>query len=47
VGVSPKCLFCDLLDGKEYLWERADIDSNGLYVRLAPYQAHSFQIHES
>ncbi len=47
VGVSQKCLFRDLLNGKEYLWERADIDSNGLYVRLAPYQAHAFQIHES
>jgi hypothetical protein len=46
-GVSRKCLFCDLLDGSEYLWERADIESNGLYVRLAPYQAHAFRIHES
>lgn len=47
VGTSRKCLFCDLLNGSEYLRERADIDSNGLYVRLAPYQAHVFEIHET
>ena len=47
VGASQKCLFCDSLDGREYLWERAEIDRNGLYVKLAPYEAHAFQIHES
>lgn len=47
VGTSRICLFCDLLDGCEYLRERADIDSNGLYVKLAPYQAHVFEVHES
>jgi len=47
VGASRNCLFRDLLDGSEYLWERAEIDSNGLYVRLAPYHAHVFEIRES
>ena len=47
VGASRICLFCDLLDGSEYLRERTDIDSNGLYVMLAPYQAHVFEIKES
>lgn len=46
VGVSQNCLFCDLLDGREYLRERADIDRDGLYVRLAPNQAHAFEVHE-
>jgi hypothetical protein len=46
-GASRICLFCDLLDGSEYARERADIDGNGLYVKLAPYQAHVFKIHES
>jgi len=45
VGASQICLFCDLLDGNEYLRERAEIDSNGLYVKLAPYQAHAFEVH--
>ncbi len=47
VGASRNYLFCDLLDGSEYLQERAEIDRNGLYVKLAPYQAHVFEIHES
>jgi len=46
-GTSRNCLFRDLLDGREYLWERSEIDRNGLYVKLAPYQAHLFDIHES
>ena len=46
VGASSKYLFRDLMDGSEYLWERAEIVSNGLYVRLEPYQAHLFEIHE-
>ncbi len=46
IGASSKCLFRDLMDGSEYLWERAEIVSNGLYVRLEPYQAHLFEIHE-
>jgi len=45
-GASEKCLFRDVLNGKEYLWERSEMDHNGLYVRLAPYQAHAFEIHE-
>jgi hypothetical protein len=47
VGASRNCLFRDLLDGNEYVWERAEIDRNGLYVKLAPYQAHVFEIRES
>ena len=41
------CLFCDLLDGKEYSWKRADLVTNGLYVKLEPYQAHAFELRES
>jgi hypothetical protein len=47
VGASRNCLFRDLLDGNEYVWERAEIDKNGLYVKLGPYQAHVFEIRES
>ena len=32
---------------KKRLTERVEIDSNGLYVKLAPYQAHAFEVHES
>ncbi len=46
VGSSKNCLFCDLLDGSEYLRERVDLESNGLYVRLGPYQAHAFEVRE-
>ncbi len=46
MGASQNCLFCDLLDGNEYPWKRADLDSNGLYVRLAPNQAHAFEVRE-
>jgi hypothetical protein len=47
VGASENWIFHDLLDGSEYLWKRSDIDRDGLYVRLAPYQAHAFEIHGS
>ena len=47
VGSSEKCQFCDWLNGEEYTWERSELDSTGLYVKLAPYQAHAFEIHES
>ncbi len=46
VGAAHICLFGDFLDGREHSRERADIDSNGLYVKLAPYHAHVFTIHE-
>jgi hypothetical protein len=46
VGASGNCVFYDLLDGKEYPWNRADLDTNGLYVRLAPNQAHAFEVKE-
>jgi hypothetical protein len=46
-AVSENCLFCDLLDGSEYLRKRADLASDGLYVRLGPYHAHAFEIRES
>jgi glycosidase len=46
VGTSRNCLFCDLLNGGEYLWERSALEANGLYVKLAPYQAHVFEIRE-
>jgi hypothetical protein len=45
-GTSPNCLCCDALSGNEYQWDRAELDTNGLYVKLGPYQAHAFQIHE-
>jgi len=45
-GAAQNYLFRDLLDGSEYLRDRAEIDGNGLYVRLAPYQAHAFEVHE-
>ena len=47
VGASGNCVFCDVLDGNEYPWKRADLDTNGLYVRLAPNQAHAFEVKES
>jgi hypothetical protein len=40
-------VFCDVLDGNKYPWKRADLDANGLYVRLAPNQAHAFEVKES
>jgi len=46
VGASGNCVFCDLLDDNEYSWARTDLDSNGLYVKLAPNQAHAFQVKE-
>jgi hypothetical protein len=46
VGASRNCVFCDLLDGNEYSWARTDLDSNGLYVKLAPNQAHAFEVKE-
>jgi hypothetical protein len=46
-GASQNCVFCDLLDGNEYSRKRAELDSNGLYVRLAPNQAHAFEVHEN
>jgi hypothetical protein len=46
-ALSQNCLFCDLLDGSEYSREGADLVSNGLYVRLGPYQAHAFTIRQS
>jgi hypothetical protein len=46
LGESAQYLFCDRLNGSEYARERADIIQNGLYVKLAPYQAHSFEIRE-
>jgi alpha amylase-like protein len=44
---SQSCVFCDLFDGREYLRERADLESNGLYVRLAPNQAHAFEVKQN
>lgn len=46
VGASGDCVFSDFLDGNEYSWRRADLDANGLYVRLAPNQAHAFGVKE-
>jgi len=46
VGTSPRCLCRDALSGNEYAWDRAELDTNGMYVKLGPYQAHAFQIHE-
>jgi len=45
-GASQNCLFTDELSGGEYQWARAELDSKGLYVKLAPYQAHVFEVHE-
>lgn len=46
VGGSQNWLFCDLLDRREYPRERVDLESNGLYVRLGPNQAHAFEVKE-
>lgn len=46
VGASGNCLFRDLLCSSEYMWERAELDNNGLYVKLGPYQAHVFEVKE-
>jgi len=43
-GTSANLSLHDLWDGKEYVRARADIEGNGLYVRLAPYQAHAFEV---
>jgi len=47
VGAYQKCLFRDVLSGNEYPWDRAELDSNGLYVKLEPYHMHAFEIRES
>ena len=44
---SQNYLFCDRLNGGEYLWKRADLETDGLYIRLEPYQAHAFEIRET
>jgi hypothetical protein len=36
--------FVDLLDGTPYRWAARDLTSSGLYVRLAPAQAHVFRV---
>ncbi len=43
-GSSELYLFHDLLSGKEYSWKRDDLAAQGLYVKLAPYQAHIFEV---
>jgi hypothetical protein len=40
-----ECSFRDLASGSEYLWERTELESNGLYVKLGPYAVHAFEIH--
>jgi hypothetical protein len=47
VGTSQTCLFRDVLDGSEYVRECPDLDRNGLYVKLAPNQAHAFEVRGS
>ena len=47
VGTSRNLLFRDLMNGSEYAWDRDEIERNGLYVKLEPYQAHVFEVHES
>lgn len=47
VGRSEKYSFRDLLGGKEYFWKRADLAAEGLYVKLAPYQAHVFEVRQA
>lgn len=44
-GVSTTYRFRDRLDESEYLRERLDINRNGLYIKLAPHQAHAFEIY--
>lgn len=43
-GTSQNCRFHDLLTGKEYTYECAAIARDGLYVKLAPYQAHALTV---
>lgn len=44
LDTSQNCLYDDLLTGNQYVYERAAIAREGLYVRLAPHQAHAFTI---
>ena len=44
-GTLQNCLYCDVLTGNDYVYERSAITRNGLYVRLAPYQAHALTVH--
>jgi hypothetical protein len=37
-------MFEDLLNGRQYPWSRAEIESRGLYVRLSPGDAHIFRL---
>jgi len=46
-GAARDCLFCDRLDGSEYPRALAELENDGLYVRLAPNQAHAFDVKES
>jgi len=46
-GAARDCLFCDRLDGSEYPRALAELKNDGLYVRLAPNQAHAFDVEES
>jgi len=43
-GGSQRCAYADLITGNQYVHERAAIAREGLYVRLAPYQAHAFAV---
>lgn len=45
VGALQNCLYRDLLNDKQYVHERAAVARDGLYIRLAPYQAHAFTVH--
>ena len=43
-GSSEDCVYRDLLNDNRYVWKRAEIGRDGLYVRLAPYGAHAFVV---
>ena len=43
-GESQRCTYADLVTGNQYVYERAAVSRDGLYVRLAPYQAHAFSV---
>ncbi|MBV9608862.1 MAG: alpha-amylase [Acidobacteria bacterium] len=41
---ASKYVFADRFNGPEYLWQRADLLSGGLYVKLDPYGLHIFEV---
>jgi len=42
---SSHLIFSDALTGKDFTWDRTEVGSQGLYVRLDANRAHCFSIH--